>query len=285
MAALQRWARRHEVLGYFVLTYLLSWALGITLALQAQGWIEPIIPYWMHYLYAFGPALAGLIMTYLVAGNQGIRELLGRVFKWRVKWIWWVAAFSPLWLYGLIAVIQRLLTGEWVEFILLGQVNFLPQLNLVTALILWVLTFGLGEEIGWRGYALPRMQRNRSALSATLILAMMWALWHWPQFFYLFDSAILPGWLIGIVAGTIVFTWLYNSSQGSVLIIILWHGFFDFVTASKAGEGLTAIMISAVVMAWAVLVIILYKPANLSAEVKQTLHPVRFDVDDIAYER
>jgi membrane protease YdiL (CAAX protease family) len=271
MAAFRRLAQRHEILGFFILTYIFSWSLGIYLALQAVGWCEPHIPLWLHYLYAFGPALAAFVMTYLTTGAQGIRELLGRVFKWRVNWTWWVAAFSPLWLYALIALFQGIALGEWVDLRLLGQVNFLPQLNLGAALLLWVLTFGLGEEIGWRGYALPRMQRNRSAISATLILALLWALWHWPQFFYVLDPAILPGWLFALTAGTIVFTWLYNSSHGSVFIIILWHGFFDFITASKAGEGTTAMIMSIFVMVWAVLVVILYKPASLSPENKHTV--------------
>jgi hypothetical protein len=91
------------------------------------------------------------------------------------------------------------------------------------------------------------------------------------MFFYVLDPAILAGWLFGLAAGTIVFTWLYNSSQGSVLMIILWHGCFDFITASKAGEGIAAIIMSVIVMVWAVLLVILYKPARLSPEAKQVL--------------
>ncbi len=210
-------------------------------------------------------------MTWLVSGAKGIKELFSRIFKWRVKPIWWVVAFSPLWLFGLITIGQRIVNNEWPDFMLLGQVNFLSQLNLGVALILWLLTFGLGEEIGWRGYALPRLQKNRTALSATLILTILWAFWHWPMFFYVLDISIIVGWLISLAAGTIVFTWLYNSSQGSVLMLILWHGFFDFITASKAGEGPTAIILSVIVMAWATAVVFVYKPAWLSSETKHVL--------------
>jgi membrane protease YdiL (CAAX protease family) len=271
MKTIKNSAKKHELFGFFLLAYLFSWVVGITLALEAQGNGDPVIPFSMHYLYAFGPTIAAIIMTWLLSGAEGIRELLGRILKWRVKLIWWVVAFSPLWLYGLIVIVQRIITGEWLDFSLLGQVNFLPQLNLGVALFLWVLTFGLGEEIGWRGYALPRMQKNRSAMSATLILAVLWAVWHWPLFFYVLDISIVIGWLIGLIAGTIVFTWLYNSSQGSVLLIILWHGFFDFITASKAGEGLAAIIMSAIVMTWALVVVFVYKPARLSSEEKHVL--------------
>ena len=155
-----------------------------------------------------------------------------------------------------------------MDFSLLGQVNFLPNLG-VGALLLWIFTFGFGEEIGWRGYALPRLQKDRSALSATLILAVFWALWHLPQFFYLFDTAILVGWFFGLTAGAIVFTWLYNSAEGSILMVALWHGAFNFITASKAGEGVLAAVLSTLVMVWAVAVIIWLKPTNLSHVEKQ----------------
>lgn len=206
MKTLTEYARKHEILGFFLIAYVLSWMVGIPLALAAQGKVKLFIPFSLHYLYAYGPALAALIMTWLVSGSEGLKELFSRITRWNVKPIWWVVAFSPLWLFGLIVLVQRVATGEWQDMSLLGQVNFLPPLNLGVAVILWVLTFGLGEEIGWRGYALPRMQKNRSALSATLILTALWALWHWPMFFYVLDSAIIIGWLIGLVAGSIVFT-------------------------------------------------------------------------------
>lgn len=271
MNTISGFAKKYELPGFFLLANLFSWALGILLALQAIGWCEPVFPFSMHYLYAFGPTLAALMMTGLVDGAEGMRELFGRISRWRVGWAWWVVAFSPLWLYGLIVIAQGAITGAWTDLTLLGQVKFLPQLKIGVAIILWVLTYGLGEEIGWRGYALPRMQRSHSALSATLLLSALWAIWHWPLFFYVLDIAILPMWLIGLAAGTIVFTWLYNSSGGSVLMIILWHGFYDFITASKAGEGLGAIILSAIVMVWAVLVVLLYKPARLSPGEKHVI--------------
>lgn len=271
MDTIRNLARKNELIGFFLLANLISWVLGISLALEAQGMGKAIIPFSMHYVYAFGPTIAALVMTGLVSGRDGMKELFARVFKWRVGLLWWAVAFSPLWLFGLILVGQRIVTGEWLDISLLGQVKFLPQLNLAVALGLWILTFGLGEEIGWRGYALPRMQKCRSALAATLILAGLWALWHWPMFFYILDPAFLFGWLISLLAGTIVFTWLYNSSRGSVLMVILWHGCFDFITASKAGEGSAAIILSAIVMVWAVVVVLINKPARLSSVEKHVL--------------
>jgi membrane protease YdiL (CAAX protease family) len=159
---------------------------------------------------------------------------------------------------------------------LLGEVDYLPYLGIVGAFILWLLTFGLGEELGWRGYALPRLQKRRSALTATLILGVAWAFWHLPAFFYK-DTYVamglmagLPLLLISILAASIVFTWLYNSTPGSLLMVILFHAVFDFLSVSRAGGDNVAVIMSAVVMVWAVLVVILFEPANLVHEKKQT---------------
>jgi membrane protease YdiL (CAAX protease family) len=255
---------------YFVLAYAISWAIGIPLALEHQGLLAPRIPNWAHYFVAYGPLLSAVIVTGLSEGVLGLKNLWERLTLWKVPSIWWVAAFSPL-IIGVVVILGLVLvTGEPISIATLGEVNFLPPLG-IGALAL--LTFGIGEETGWRGYALPRLQKNRSALSATLILAVFWALWHLPQFFYLFDPAIAIGWGIGLFAGAIVFTWLFNSANGSILILAVWHGCFNFMSASDAGNGVLATVVSTLVMIWAVVVIWWFKPQNLSSQPKVVSSP------------
>lgn len=262
---------RNPLAAFFALAIGFSWSIGIPLAFTAAGRADrPAMPFSLHYLVGYGPMVAALLLTWIIDGRSGIRELVGRVLKWRVRPVWWLAAASPLIAFGCLAVGQRLLQGRWVDFGLLGQVQFLPDLGW-GALILWVFTFGFGEEMGWRGYALPRLQGERSALSATLILSLFLAIWHVPAFFYLYDSSILVGWLVGMLAGAIVFTWFYNSSGGSILMVALWHGAFNFISGSQAGDGVTAAILSTGVMVWAVVLILLYKPANLSGTRRQVV--------------
>lgn len=248
---------------YFVLAYGISWAIGIPLALESKGLMAPILPYWAHYFVAYGPLLSAILVTWFSAGQSGLKALGNRLTLWRVRPIWWAVAFSPLILGAITIFVFALFTNQTISLSALGEVNFLPPLG-IGALALWFLTFGIGEETGWRGYALPRLQKNRSALSATLILAVFWALWHLPQFFYLFDPAIAIGWAFGLFTGAILLTWLFNSANGSVLITAVWHACFNFITASNAGNGILAAVVSTIVMVWAVLVIILFKPKNLS---------------------
>lgn len=252
---------------YFVLAYAFSWAIGIPLALSENGIIPPIFPEWAHYFIAFGPTLSAIILTGSFEGKDGLRRLLSRVTRWRVGLRWWVIALLPLLVGLVVALVLRMASGVWVDPATFGEVHFLPSLG-YGALLLWILTFGIGEETGWRGFALPRLQQGRSAFTATSILALFWALWHLPQFFYLFDPAIAIGWAFGLYGGAIVFTWLFNSTGGSVLIVAVCHGAINFVTSSNAGDGLIAAVASTAVMIWAVLVVLIFKPANLSRRPK-----------------
>jgi membrane protease YdiL (CAAX protease family) len=215
--------------------------------------------------------LAAMIVTGRSEGREGLRALLRRILKWRVRPAWWLVAIAPLILYGLVAVALRVVQGNWPDAAGMGQIDFMPNLG-IGALFFWILTFGLGEETGWRGYALPRLQRGRSALSATAILWAVWALWHLPLFFYSYDPSVIPGLTIGLLAGAVTFTWLYNSTGGSVLVVAVWHGAFNFTTGCAACKAsVMAAILSTLVMIWAVLVVLLFRPATLSRAGKQVV--------------
>ncbi|MEJ2599057.1 MAG: CPBP family intramembrane metalloprotease [Anaerolineales bacterium] len=271
MTAITNWTKKHPLLAFFVLAYALSWVVEIPLALKAQGVIWIGIPFSTHYLAAYGPMLSALTVTGLTGGIRGLRELLGRMAKWKLNPGWWLVALAPLGLYLLVAAALWLTQMEPIDLAAMGQVDFLPAIGLA-ALPMWILTFGIGEETGWRGFALPRLQEGRSALHATIILWVLWALWHLPLFFYSYDVSILPGFLIGLLAGAIVFTWLYNSTDGSVLMTALWHGTFNFTTACVTCKtSVNAAVISTLVMVWAVLVILRFRPASLSHASEQVI--------------
>jgi membrane protease YdiL (CAAX protease family) len=263
------WLQKYSLVGYFLLAYAFTWSIGIPLALIALGKLDWNLHFSLHYLAAFGPMLSALIMEGLTNGRQGIGSLLKRLLKWRMHPGWWLMAISPLIGYTLIAFLQGIVRKTWANLSLLGEINFLPNVGF-GALLIWIFTFGLGEETGWRGFALPRLQEKYSALSATLILGALWAFWHFPFFFYILDPTIVVGWLFGLMTGAIMLTWFYNSTGGNLLAVVIWHGAFNFITASKAGEGLAAAIISTLIMVWAIVLVFVYKPANLSPRPKQT---------------
>ena len=265
--------KQHPVCAYYVLAYLCSWAIAMPLALQAQGVMVTRLPFALHYLSGLGPAIAALAITQLLRrarpGNLHLDR--PRSFSSSRQWLL-VGSLSPLLLFAAAQVAARVggqSAPAWTE---LGQVNFLPDLGL-WAWALWLVSNGWGEELGWRGFALPRLQRTHSALTSSFLLSMAWAGWHLPAFFYVpsyvaLGLRVLPGFFLGILAGAIVLTWLYNSSHGSVLAVVLWHASFNFVSASPNAGGFVAAVTSILVIVWAVVIVWRYRTATLAAAPK-----------------
>ena len=199
-----------SLITFFILAYALSWLIQIPLALSTQGIIAVDLPPSLHLLSAYGPLLAAFIVTGFTAGLEGVKNLIARMIQWRVGW-WWIlfALFSPIAFFILAVLVERLIGGSWSAVEYFGRVVEVPQLSWLAGGLAWVLTFGFGEETGWRGFALPRLQFGRSAMRATLILWVFWALWHAPQFFYNFPG-MTPfssiGFLLGMLAGGILLT-------------------------------------------------------------------------------
>lgn len=264
---------RHPVSSYYVLTYVCSWAIAVPLALQAQGILTTRLPFALHYLSGLGPAIAALATTQLLrrARAGGLRT--GQPSRsWQSgRWLL-VGLLSPLVLFAAAQFAARISGRSVPTWTALGQVNFLPDLGL-WAWPLWLVANGWGEELGWRGFALPRLQRAHSALTSSVLLTIAWAGWHLPAFFYVpsyvaLGLRILPGFFLGILAGAIVLTWLYNSSHGSVLAVVLWHASFNFVSASPNASGFAAAVTSTLIMVWAVVIVLRYRTATLAAAPK-----------------
>ena len=268
--------KRHPVMAYFMLAYVISWAIELPLAAVAQGWVHASVPFGLHYLAAFGPMVSALLITAATEGRNGIHQLLTGLLKWRVGLGWMLfSILGPIALFVIAALVSYATQGTGPNLSFLGEVDYLPYLGPAGAFLLWLLTFGLGEEIGWRGYALPRLQKNHNALTATLILGAVWAFWHLPAFFYR-ETYMAMGLVMGfpllflsILTASIVFTWIYNGTRGSLLMVIVFHALFDFLSASKAGGASVATIMSVVVTIWAVIVVVLFKPTNLSRQQKQ----------------
>jgi len=278
---------RHPVGTYYALAYLCSWAIAIPLALQAQGILAVRVPFGLHYLSGLGPAVAALATTqFLRRARPRDRHLdessrVERVRRWH--WIL-LGALSPLMLFAVAQFAGRVSGQPVPSWRALGQVNFLPDLGF-WAWTLWLVANGWGEELGWRGFALPRLQRTHSALGSSFLLSLAWAGWHVPAFFYVpsyvtLGLRVLPGFFFGILAGAIVLTWLYNSSQGSVLAVVFWHASFNYVSASPNAAGFAAAVTSTLVILWAVAIVWRYRGATLARSSKHVTPAGVLAMDD-----
>ena len=262
--------RRHQLVAYFLLTYALSWAIEIPVALSLRGVIAARVPFALHYLASFGPLLAAVIVTLAGDGLPGLRRLFGGLARWRVERVYsLVGLVAPCVLFALVVAASALLQGALPDLSSLGQPDYLPYIGILPTLGLWLLTFGLGEEVGWRGFALPRLQAGRSAFSASLLLGAFWACWHLPAVFYrdtymAMGLLVIPMLLVVATVGSVVYTWLYNGTRGSLLMLVLFHGLFDFFSVWEGGVIGAGPVMTVVMVFWAVRVFKVYGRANLA---------------------
>ncbi len=244
------------------------------LALSAQDLLHFRISEYWHFLGALGPIGAAFIVTAIANGNAGISEFLGRMVRWKVGIVWFVvSAFSPFALFLLSVLILRIFGNSWPDFGKLMSGEY-ATLAWIGGSLLSAIAYGVGEEAGWRGFALPRLQQGRSALWATFILSVFWAIWHIPMFFYRFEFGIgqAVGFFIGLLAGAIWLTFLYNSTGGSTLMVTLWHTSWNLVNIFGLVVSVEVVSImSAMVMVAAIIIVIVARPAQLSRYGKHTI--------------
>jgi CAAX protease family protein len=284
-------ATRAFPLKYFVIAFAFTWLFWTLAALGARDMI-PALP-GMTALGAFGPLMAAVIVTAQDSGGAGLRSLLGRIVRWRVAPIWYaVALLGPLVITLVAVVLEVVALGSQPPSLgtLIGE---LPStlLTLLVNAVYMLIFVALGEEVGWRGYALPALQARYSALLASLILGVVWALWHLPVFFNPDTSySNLPFFLflVFIVPVAVLMTWLFNSTGGSVLMAMFFHAVINSadelwkvlpensVAPANAAEAAAAnahyyLMLTIVVGVAAIVLVLVYGPRNLSRHPRQVL--------------
>jgi membrane protease YdiL (CAAX protease family) len=176
-------------------------------------------------------------------------------------WRWYAAIAAPPVFFAAAAVAMAAAGGGWPSARDLASYSGLPQLGLLGVFAVAVVVNGFGEETGWRGFALARLQRRHRPVVASLLLAAGWAGWHLPLFFILdsyrdFGVVIVPGFLIGLACGAIVLTAVYNSTGGSVLAAALWHTVYNLTSATAASKGAIAAVVSTGVIVWALALVV-----------------------------
>ena len=273
---IQEWIRKRAVAAYVLLAYGITWLITIPLVLSYNGWITLQVPLALHYVLPFGPLLAALIVSRIVGGSTGLRDILGRMSRWNVDPVWFGIAIYSVWgLYLLSSTILLLIGLPVPNLSIFGQVMYMPYLTIIGSWSLWIFTFGIGEETGWRGFLLPHLQTKHNALTSAILVSIIWAGWHIPMFLYNENLMAMGAfgtvfWVVGLIFGSVLLTWLYNSTKGSILMTAIWHGTFNLFTAA-AGQAvaMTSAVISMFVMVLVVSIVIYYRSENLSSEERQ----------------
>jgi membrane protease YdiL (CAAX protease family) len=267
-------------LVYVILSYAITWIIVLPLVLSTQGILDVALPYAFHYLAPFGPLAAAFIASYIERGSEGTRALLRGLTRVKIRPTFIAIAVLSPWILFLIAGLASvLLEGAFPDLETFGVIpygNSGLYLSLIGAWLVWLFTYGIGEETGWRGFLLPHVQKKHGSLLSALIVGVIWCFWHLPFFFYnpnfqafgLFGSIM---WAVGLLFGSILLTWLYNSCEGSILMVAIWHGTFNLFTGAY-GQAVetTAGIISMLVMLLVVGIIAVFGPTNLSEMDRQT---------------
>lgn len=222
---MRAFVRRHALPLYFVLTFAWFWT---SLALDR---LKPL-HFWAPLLGAFAPTISAVFISAVTQGETAVRELVRKLGKWRVGWLWYLAAFGIPIAEGLLAVAIASTFGVFH----LARIN--TAILRATLPGLWIaFLFAAGEELGWRGYALPHLLSRYGTIAATVILGCLHALWHWPLILlphmWLSDVPVLP-WTTFVIAEAFFFTWIMRST-GSVLLAAIFHGMSNTAMAFYDG--------------------------------------------------
>jgi len=223
MKSIMEFLRKHSLSGYFILVFGLVWLWEIPM--------YGFMPYWEGYvlfLVIVSPSMIGLIMAYITQGSWGLSSLIAKCVHWRIGMIWYLIALlvTPVLFFVTVFSMSQARTAFQMP-----NPSFIW--TYLSALAFGFFGTSIVEELGWRGFALPRLQQKYGPLIGTLILGVLWAIWYIPSWFLtsrgvqgnnLIETGVPFIQYAGSVLGSaFIYTWLFNRSNGSLLLSILFH--------------------------------------------------------------
>lgn len=240
----RRFVQRFPVGAFVVLALAASWAAWLPLLAQTQGWLPGRPLSALHLVGSLGPAVAAVTVVGLTGGRAALVRLGSRLVAWRDRRATWafVLLVPPALLF--VAAPAAALAGggglgslDWGAF---GRSTEFPGLPLPVYWLAELVFFGLGEEVGWRGFLQPHLERHRPPVAAAGLVSVVWALWHLPLFGITPSYRAMPlagflGFGMSIWVASWVFAWLLHAGRGSLMVVVVFHAWFDVVTTSPLG--------------------------------------------------
>lgn len=261
--------QKYQIVVFFVVTYCTSWLLWMPLVRYGESQLR--------ILGTFMPTITAIILTFFMEGRLGVKLLLKKLLHWKVNYLWYLFSFFSTAAAVFFAIgIYRLIGGYELQF------NDIRQWYLIIVAFVYVLFLSvLGEEIGWRGFALPRLQEYYNALTSSIILGVIWALWHLPLFLMkgnFHESIPITLFVIQGIAVSIIYTWMYNNTKGSLLLAHLFHaasnvtlGVLPVLPIDTGGDVRPLWITVIILVAVAILIVSRYGAENLSRSQRITI--------------
>ena len=225
MQTTSQFLKRHSLVVGLILMFLYTW----TIDLSNSGILPFNVPFAVAITLGWGFIIVSVLMTRLTLGRDAMITFLKRFLLWRVDWKWWMVALLLLPALRFAALLlTTLLTGVPADFSHPMIRDIVPLDAPLLALVLPWLIFEIltnGEEWGWRGYVLPRLQAKYNALTSSLIVGVIWGVWHLPKFLGtgLGNERSFAWFVVAHIALAVLYTWLYNNTRGSLLMVTLFH--------------------------------------------------------------
>ena len=242
-----------RLLAYFLATYLVTWSVWVAASRLAApgntGLFGVRGPVFL--LGVFAPGLVALAFTAQAEGRSGVTRLLARIGRWRVRARWYAVAIGYFVAIKLAAaLVHRMITNEWPLF---GNTSLALMMTGI-AVSTWAQA---GEEVGWRGYALPRIAQHLGLGGASLVLGAAWAAWHLPLFMLPDGGSTgqsFPAYLLQVMAMSVVSAYLYWKTDGSLLLVMVMHAAVNNTTGivpAAVGGAISPIALGGSLVAWA----------------------------------
>jgi uncharacterized protein len=251
---------------FFATACLISWVIWLPLYADKIGIHDlPMLPY-HHALGAWGPLIAA-VLTFWLFEPRKLGAYLKNLVRVKSISLLLVAFGAPLLLAVVSMIISASITHTELRILSLLTSKEFPTWSFVGVIAYNFISFGIGEEAGWRGFALPVLQQKYGALLATSILSMIWAIWHLPLFLYRpgymnMDMGGIAGWLASLYVGAILLTWLFNSSRGSVLICGVFHALIDVAFTASFSDANVVSLLGMFITFWGIAVLIYFWRTN-----------------------
>jgi membrane protease YdiL (CAAX protease family) len=247
---------------FFIAVFVATWVVWVPRALDSRGLLGADWAVTLGLGWTYIPALTAVLFVALTRGRSGLGELRRALLRWRIGWRWFAVILTlPLGIAFVTAVIYALAGGQFSQGLPLAF--DLPPALIPMIVAIRVLTDGIGEETGWRGYALPRLLQHTNAVTASLVLGVVWALWHLPLIFTrsatMADNSI-PVLLALLPAEAIVYTWVYQHTNHSILAAALLHALIGLSLAtSPAAEASGQPQVIRLILWWVVAIALIAK--------------------------
>ena len=249
------------LVSFFILSFILAWLLMSIGVVQNYGLVRipiPLEPFII--LGSWTPNIAAfLVLALIIKRKDGIKHLILGWTKWKVSPLWYLVTFSPVLLSFITLGIYRAL----YDYLPTSELFINPTL-LLPLLLMLILTGATGEQLGWRGFALPWLQTKMSALLSSVVLGLIWSFWHIPLWFAGIGHESLPFWAYTIigVSFSILVTWACNNTRGSMLIASLFHLFLNLGVSMI--DPIAIPLLSVIFALYATIIVLIYGPQKLT---------------------